>query len=770
MTSGGAADFAAAATLVLGDLRRRLGLDHWWVARRDGDDHVVLAVAEPPAVPHHVPGAVTPWRTSFCRMVARGGAPAAVGRVALRPDVASAYAAHETGGVVVGATLSVQLLSPAGQVLGTVCGVGREEVPDLEELLPAVRVQAAALGLLLHQELALAEEARRAERAERAAATDPLTGLANRRAWDAAVRAEESRARRHATTAAVVVLDVDGLKERNDHHGHAAGDLLLQQVATLVAGRVRARDLVARLGGDEFGLLLPGTDAAGARRLAEDLRAALRGAGAGVSVGVAARRRPDDLAEAWARADAAMYAEKAARRGRGAPAAPAPTAVAAPAPAPAATSPRTAFAGAAGDDPVDALLATVREQLGADLAYVSTLVDTGDGAHRRLRNLVSPHPLPVAVGHVEPLDGSLCQTVATTREPVVVPDLAAAPWADSRGHRAWGLRSYVGVPLLRRDGSLYGTLCTVSLRPDPQLRERDAGVLQAVAGAVVELAEGQDREDDARRAVRRRLDDLRAAGGPRMVFQPVVDLATGASAGVEALSRFPDGTPPDRWFADAAAAGAGQELELAAARAALPALDAQPGFLALNASPATVLAPAFARLLAPLPLGRVVVEITEHVPVDDYSALRAALAPLRAAGLRVAVDDTGAGYASMRHVLALVPDLLKLDVSLVRDLDGHPPQRALVAAMAAFAASTGARTVAEGVETAAELAVLRELGVDLAQGYHLARPGPLPAPAPEPAVGGDAGQDPQATGGASGSRRARARARSQPRAATHASS
>ena len=135
--------------------------------------------------------------------------------------------------------------------------------------------------------------------------------------------------------------------------------------------------------------------------------------------------------------------------------------------------------------------------------------------------------------------------------------------------------------------------------------------------------------------------------------------------------------------------------------------------------------PQLAGLRRAVPHHRIVAELTEHTRVDDYRGLLDALAPLRRQGLRIAVDDAGAGYAGLRHVLRLEPDLIKLDLELIRDIHTDPAKRALVT----FAADTSAILVAEGIETADELATLRALGVPYGQGYHLARPGPLPGSA-----------------------------------------
>jgi EAL domain-containing protein (putative c-di-GMP-specific phosphodiesterase class I) len=135
--------------------------------------------------------------------------------------------------------------------------------------------------------------------------------------------------------------------------------------------------------------------------------------------------------------------------------------------------------------------------------------------------------------------------------------------------------------------------------------------------------------------------------------------------------------------------------------------------------------------LAGLPEGRVVLEITEHAPVDDYDHLTAALERLRRAGVSVAVDDAGAGFASLQHILRLRPDVIKLDITLVRDINRDPVKRALASSLVTFAGDIGSQITAEGIETPEELAALVDLGVPWGQGYYLGRPGPLPSASEE---------------------------------------
>lgn len=211
-----------------------------------------------------------------------------------------------------------------------------------------------------------------------------------------------------------------------------------------------------------------------------------------------------------------------------------------------------------------------------------------------------------------------------------------------------------------------------------------------------------------------------------IALQPIIDVATGRWVGVEALSRFPDNGSPDRWFSDAHDAGVGVALELHALESALDARADLPDdvYLSVNASPAVILDPGFQQLLRrpTLRLQNIVVEITEHTAVAQYDDIRHALLPCRDQGMRLAVDDAGAGYASFSHVLKLRPDIIKLDRSLVTGIDHDGARRAFVTAIAVLALEMQAEVTGEGVETTAQLEVLRCLGVDTVQGYLLARP------------------------------------------------
>lgn len=251
--------------------------------------------------------------------------------------------------------------------------------------------------------------------------------------------------------------------------------------------------------------------------------------------------------------------------------------------------------------------------------------------------------------------------------------------------------------------------------------------------AELEVKEAQEREAAAEYACATgRIDEALASGTLQMVFQAVADLTTGRVDGVEALARFAcePRRPPNEWFAEAQGVGRGVELELAAVRAALEQLDRLPpdAFMSINVSPATVMTRAVEELLDPYPAERVVLELTERTQVEDYPRLLTALDSLRGRGIRIAVDDTGAGYAGFEHLLRLRPHILKLDRELTRGIDADPIRRSLAAALVTFGHEIDAAIIAEGVEIVEELATLQQLGIKWGQGYYLARPGSLPLP------------------------------------------
>ena len=210
------------------------------------------------------------------------------------------------------------------------------------------------------------------------------------------------------------------------------------------------------------------------------------------------------------------------------------------------------------------------------------------------------------------------------------------------------------------------------------------------------------------------------------MLQPIVELDDRRIRGFEALSRF-TGEPrrgPDKWIAEATQVGLGVDLEVECLRRGCARLGELPDgvYLSLNASPEAILSDAMLEILGNYRLDYVVIEITEHEQVSNYPRLASRLAGLRGQGAQIAIDDTGAGHASLNHLIELRPDYIKLDRAFVRGLDSDAGKTALVRNMLRLARDLGAKLIAEGIETKAELAALSDLEVPLGQGYLFGRP------------------------------------------------
>lgn len=286
----------------------------------------------------------------------------------------------------------------------------------------------------------------------------------------------------------------------------------------------------------------------------------------------------------------------------------------------------------------------------------------------------------------------------------------------------------VGFAPVRWEGRMVAVLTVASRTPeDEQWQEARVAVLDELGSFAGQVLGAQAARRNERRAHHDELRALMDTAAYHPVFQPVVDLATGTVHGYEALTRFASGRRPDLVFAEAHEAGLGIELETACARAAVRAAATLPAgpWLAINFSPVSVIGGAVAQVAADTerPL---VVEVTEHVEVQSYAAVRAAVRTVP--GVRISVDDAGAGYASLRHILELQPDFVKLDIGLVRHIDSDPARQALAAGLRHYAEQTGTVLIAEGVETAGERDTLELLDIPLAQGYLYGRPEPAPGP------------------------------------------
>lgn len=368
-------------------------------------------------------------------------------------------------------------------------------------------------------------------------------------------------------------------------------------------------------------------------------------------------------------------------------------------------------------------LRVVRQYLGMDVAFLARFRKKD----RVLEQVDGPVDCPIHEGQIIPLTEGYCQKVVNGDLPELIPDTSRIP-ATQRipATASIPIGSHMSVPI-QVNGHIYGTLCCFGFKPNTSLGDRDLQMLRAFAEILALRLYEVESDRRVRQTVIDEIEAALAQGAPRIVFQPVFQLADLRLHGFECLSRFgvEPQRSPDKWFDQAAQAGIGVRLEERVLRKSLAYLEtfAAPYVLNLNASPQLLTSPHLLPLFQEVrDLPRVTLEITEHAIIEDYTALTNALAPLRQQGMRLAVDDAGAGYSSMKHILQLQPDLIKLDMSLTRGIHQDRNRRALAKGLVGFAHEIGSQVVAEGVETAEELATLRDLQVDYAQGYLLGKP------------------------------------------------
>ncbi len=370
-----------------------------------------------------------------------------------------------------------------------------------------------------------------------------------------------------------------------------------------------------------------------------------------------------------------------------------------------------------------ALCELLVEHTSIESAIVYALVDRDTSVPL---GLVAPSSVPVSLG----------QALPRSRARHLYRRAADGPWVEAwtrDTHTSAFERTYLDSGLV---GSAYvpfsiggraiGVLAAGSWTRGSAERIADSLPWLTEYSTVLSALIGQQllmRSDTA--GARRNLARMIARREFHIVFQPVRRLRDRAIVGYEALTRFADGAAPSRRFFEAAAVGMDADLARACLGASLHDAGRLPGghWLSINVSPAHLAAPWLKGLIQGFQ-GRLLLEVTEESPIDDYERVREAVADL-GPGVELAVDDAGAGFASLRHILELQPNVVKLDIALIRQIQDDPARQALVAGMVHFANEVGIALVAEGIEHESEADILLRLGVKLGQGYLFGRPAPV---------------------------------------------
>lgn len=369
-------------------------------------------------------------------------------------------------------------------------------------------------------------------------------------------------------------------------------------------------------------------------------------------------------------------------------------------------------------------LEAVRKHLGMEIAYVSEFID-GRSVFRKV-DAPGLEAL-IKAGDSQSLDDVYCRHILEGRLPELMPDTAHYALAQSMPiTHAVPIKAHMSVPIRLPDGRAYGMFCCLSPHANKSLNLRDLQVMKVFADMAAHQINRDLQADREVMQARADVDRIISRDQFTVLYQPIFSFEPFRVLGFEALCRFASEPyrSPDVWFGEAAKAGCAVRLELLVLQKALKALNTLPEniFVSVNASPDAIVEGNLETLLRDAPMDRVVLEVTEHAQVNDYGALQAALLAFRDVGGRLAIDDAGAGYSSFQHIVQLIPDIIKLDMSLTRSVDKDSGRRALTSALSYFGRETGCQIVAEGVETEGEFATLKALGVVKGQGYLLGRP------------------------------------------------
>lgn len=376
------------------------------------------------------------------------------------------------------------------------------------------------------------------------------------------------------------------------------------------------------------------------------------------------------------------------------------------------------------DQLLPGLLESIRLHLDMEVGFISQFQD---GRRHFLHVSATEGRELICENSSDALEDSVCLKVVEGKVPNLVHDAQIEPGIREMAVTSQlGIRTHASVPIQLDDGEIFGTLCCFSTQSDTALEEKDIAFMSVIADLIGTAVQREQLHNRKLEKAREDLLDILHSGALQMVWQPVNDSMNRRITAVEALARFRTEPyrPPNEWFDEAGAINMGTKLERNAFIKGVEILPELPEHISVgfNVSGATVLDKKFQDFLMEQNLGRLVIEITEHDVINDYQALTEALQRFRRHGLKLAVDDFGAGYASFRHILNLEPDLIKLDMSLVRNIDRNAKAQAIVRALVAFATDSANRLLAEGVETEAELATLNSLGITFIQGYLLHKP------------------------------------------------
>ena len=373
------------------------------------------------------------------------------------------------------------------------------------------------------------------------------------------------------------------------------------------------------------------------------------------------------------------------------------------------------------------LLTLVRKHLDMDVAFISEFIND----ERVFKVVDNPSENQIVkVGNADPINETYCQQITDNKLSPIITNTKANPITKAMPvTKKLGIGAYIGVPINLSNGKLYGTFCCYKSHHDESLNERDLSFLNIISEIATGLIQKSLDKSVSYNHTKSTIEQIISDNDISIYFQSIYSQLNNKVVGFESLARFFT-TPyktPDIWFEEASKVGLSESLEMLAIKNAIANMAKfnNTTYIAINCSPSHILSGALERTLQQIDCTRLVLEITEHSPISNYEKMRAPLRPLRNKGLRLAIDDVGAGFSSFQHILELEADIIKLDISLTQNINTDDRKFLLAKALCGFAKAIDCTIVAEGIETAEELNSLRILNVDSVQGYFIGRPAPI---------------------------------------------
>jgi len=373
---------------------------------------------------------------------------------------------------------------------------------------------------------------------------------------------------------------------------------------------------------------------------------------------------------------------------------------------------------------IESALRLMRNHLDLDVAFVSHLREGKRVFQHVNRNENKPRTQLVQKGGSDPEEDSYCYYVTQGTVPEFLKDPAKHPvTGQMEATHAFPVGTHFSVPILLSNGETHGTLCGFSLEVQEHAKEENLKLVRMLVEMVKDAVEDEENRRKDQIEKRQKLLNLQAGKDFQTVFQPIVNLQKCKVKSFEGLTRF-DNKRPDLVFEEAWNLQAGFELEMKAAEAFLthPSARLLNTGVSINAAPETVCNPSFLELINQHKEKAITVELTEHVKVENYKKLLYSLKELKSLGVTLAIDDVGAGFSGLNHILKLSPDIIKLDGPVIRNIDRDREKQAMTSALVSFAQKTDTLIVAEQIETAKEAAMLIDMGVEYGQGYYLGKP------------------------------------------------